>query len=161
SHLRDFPAHVREYFESFAAEVGKIHAVRHYDEIQQAQEKLRIAIILNRELEISKEADTPPPFRPFALPLLDTHLFIDDDGTFQFQLDDFAYAVKGVEAARIKRCANCQRFFWAGRIDQKCCNKRCSGAFRIRRLREEYKKDPEGYIQRRAARERAKAEQQR
>ncbi|MDQ3818836.1 MAG: hypothetical protein M3362_14325 [Acidobacteriota bacterium] len=157
SHLQSFPVHVREYFESLATRVGKFPAAQHYDEIQEAQEKLRIAVALNRELEISKETKTPPPFRPFALPLQEMYLFIDEDGTFQVQWDHFAYAVKGVEAARIKQCANCQRFFWAGRIDQKCCNKKCSGAFRVRRFREAYAKDPAGYIQRRAARERAKS----
>ncbi len=154
SQLQDFPQHVRNYFESFAAEVGKFNAIYHYEQIQYAQERLRIVMTLNRELETSKKADTPPPFRPFALPL-EMYLFVDDDGTLQVAWDSFAYAFKGAEASRIRQCAICHNFFWAYRKDQKCCGKKCSNVYRVRYHREKYAEDPAGYIQRRVARERA------
>jgi hypothetical protein len=154
SQLRDFPQQVREYFESFAAEVGKFNAIYHYEQIQDAQEKLRIVITLNRELETSKKIGKPPPFRPFALPL-EMYLYVDDNGTLQVTWDSFAFAVKGKEASRIRQCGVCNSFFWAYRADQKCCGKKCSNAYRVRRHREKYAEDPAGYIQRRIARERS------
>lgn len=152
SYLEDFPEYVRNYFISLAAEMGKIGAIQHYHEIQQAHERLRIIIRLVHEAEASKTTRKPPPFRPFALPV-ETHIFLDDKGKLQLSMDEFAVAVRNVEAWRIRQCANCRRFFWAGRIDQKCCNKKCNGAYRVRRYREAYAKDPVGYAQRRAARE--------
>jgi hypothetical protein len=154
SRLQNFPQQVRDYFESFAADVGKSNSIYHYEEIQYAQERLRIVMTINRELEISKKTGTLPPFRPFALPL-EMYLYIDEDGKLQVVWDSFAYAVKGKEASRIRQCAICNKFFWAYREDQKCCGKKCSGVYRVRRLRKRYAEDPVGYIQRRAARERA------
>ena len=157
--LQNFPQSVRSYFESFAAEVGKFNAIYHYEQIQYAQEKLKIVMTLNRELETSKNTDMPPVFLPFALPL-DMYLFVDEDGLLQVEWDSFAYAVKGKEASRIRQCAVCNKFFWAYRVDQKCCGKKCSGVYRVRRHREKYAEDPVGYIQRRAARECAATEKQ-
>jgi hypothetical protein len=152
SYLKDFPDYVRDYFISFAAEVGKMGAIQHYEEIQQAHERLRVIVRLVREAEESKITNKPPPFRPFALPI-ETFIFLDDQGRLRVSMDDFAAAVRNIEAWRIRNCANCKRFFWAGRKDQKCCSKKCNGAYRVRRFREAYAKDPVGYAQRRAARE--------
>ena len=154
SYLEDFPQYVRDYFVSFAAEVGKMGAIQHYREIQQAHERLRIIVRLVREAEESSSTSKPLPFRPFALPV-ETYIFLDEQGRLRVSMDDFAAVVRNIEAWRIRNCANCKRFFWAGRKDQKCCSKKCNGAYRVRRFREAYRNDPEGYTQRRAARERA------
>src|SRR5205814_618287 len=82
SQLQNFPQHVRDYFESFAAEVGKFNAIERYEQIQYAQEKLRVVMTLSRKLETSKKTSAPPPFCPFALPL-EMYLFIDEDGLLQ------------------------------------------------------------------------------
>jgi hypothetical protein len=39
---------------------------------------------------------------------------------------------------RIRQCLICGLFFWAGRIDQPACSKRCTQTLRVRRWREKY-----------------------
>lgn len=56
-------------------------------------------------------------------------------------------ALDGVEAARIRQCPICSRIFWAGRIDQLCCTRRCASDLRTRRWRSDY---PKKYTHRRA-----------
>src|SRR5947209_135419 len=116
SYLKDFPEYVRDYFISLAAEAGKIEAIQEYREIQQAHERLRIIVRLVREDEESKITRKPQPFRPFALPV-EPFIFLDDQGRLKVSMDDFAAAVRNIEAWRIRNCANCKRFFWAGRKD--------------------------------------------
>jgi len=48
---------------------------------------------------------------------------------------DFLDALEGVEAARVRQCPVCRRFFFALRKDQKACSKRCNGVRRVRHWR--------------------------
>jgi hypothetical protein len=45
---------------------------------------------------------------------------------------DFLAALEGVEAARVRQCPVCKRFFFALRQDQKACSKPCNAARRVR-----------------------------
>ena len=49
-------------------------------------------------------------------------------------------ALQGVEADRIRECRNsaCRRIFWAGRLDQPCCSKKCANARRVQKWRDKY-----------------------
>jgi hypothetical protein len=66
----------------------------------------------------------------------------DTGGNLRIQHDPLLQALEGVEARRIRECAICGRIFWAGRIDQSCCPKRCAKVLRTRRWRDRY---PEKY----------------
>jgi hypothetical protein len=39
---------------------------------------------------------------------------------------DFGLAVRDAEVSRIRQCAICDRFFYAVRLDQKACSRRCN-----------------------------------
>lgn len=45
---------------------------------------------------------------------------------------DFMDALKGADAARIRQCLACNRFFFALRKDQKACTKQCNAVRRVR-----------------------------
>lgn len=58
-------------------------------------------------------------------------------------------ALKDADATRICECQICNRIFWAGRKDQKCCSKRCANVRRVQLWRknyaEKYKLQRNGY----------------
>lgn len=134
SYLKGFPTEVQESFASLASGSGKMAAINHYHEIQQAREKLMMVMRLNQESRIDDDLREPPLEDPFATPFR-TYL-TSDKGRVKSIQDPFVLAVEGIETSRIRKCANCRRFFWAGRLDQKCCSKKCNSAFRARRYRE-------------------------
>jgi hypothetical protein len=72
-------------------------------------------------------------------------VYINDEGKAQIDAG-LLTALEGVEVARIRRCPICERFFWAGRADQKACSKKCNQTRRVRLWREKYQ---ETYKQRR------------
>ena len=45
---------------------------------------------------------------------------------------DFLSALAGVEAERVRQCAECKSFFFALRKDRRTCSKRCNSARRVR-----------------------------
>ena len=59
-------------------------------------------------------------------------------GIIQFAQNPAVNALQGVEANRIRRCLLCEKFFWAGRIDRKCCSEKCRKNWHTRRWREKY-----------------------
>jgi hypothetical protein len=67
-------------------------------------------------------------------------LRINAKGGIEFELSPVYKALQGVEAGRIRECKNfnCRRIFWAGRLDQSCCNKKCANIRRVRKWRENY-----------------------
>jgi hypothetical protein len=87
-----------------------------------------------------------------AIRLADTSEFltlsVDGEGRIRFTCSSIVDALEGVEADRIRKCENpnCGRIYWAGRVDQPCCGKKCANARRVRTWRERY---PEAYKQRR------------
>jgi hypothetical protein len=72
----------------------------------------------------------------------------DQDGKFLVTYHPLLRALEGVEIARIRECPTCGKIFWAGRIDQPCCTKRCAGIRRTRLWRGIY---PDKYKQQRFA----------
>ena len=70
-----------------------------------------------------------------------TKLRLDEQGVFVLQRNQLIEALEGVEAERIRTCPICEQIFWAGRINQPACSKRCSHALRNRKYRERYLTD--------------------
>lgn len=66
------------------------------------------------------------------------NLYIDKSDVIRFSPPPIARILDGVEADRIRECEVCQKFFWAGRIDQKACTTKCAKVLRSRRWREKY-----------------------
>lgn len=134
SYLKGFPTEVQESFASLASKSGKMAAISQYHDIQQAREKLMMVIRLNQQAYTDEDLWEPTLEDRFATPFR-TYL-TSDKGRVKSIQDPFVLAVEGIETSRIRKCANCRQFFWAGRLDQKCCGKKCNAAFRARRYRE-------------------------
>jgi hypothetical protein len=135
SSLAAFPKDVREPFESFAAQAGKMALIHDYHRIQQAREKLQIIVGFNQKIAAAKASGKSLRGFTFAIPFR-AYVGFDEQERLQIAVDEFASAVEDVEATRIRECANCGRFYWAGRMDQKCCSRKCNGVHRVRRHRE-------------------------
>ena len=67
---------------------------------------------------------------------LDVTLFINEQGELAIKPRELLDALLGAQAERIRQCPICNNIFWASRIDQKACSKRCSNIKRVRRSRE-------------------------
>jgi hypothetical protein len=67
-----------------------------------------------------------------------------DKGTLAVSPPALYERLLGVEAARIRECPICFRFFWAGRKDKIGCSKRCSAAKRMREQRKKWGINEEG-----------------
>lgn len=50
----------------------------------------------------------------------------------------FVDILEGVEAQRIRRCSECTRIFWAGRVDKSACDDKCVNRRNVRLHRERY-----------------------
>jgi hypothetical protein len=51
----------------------------------------------------------------------DVSAYLDESGRVCFK-SAIVDALDGVEASRIRRCAICDRMFWAARLDKSCCS---------------------------------------
>jgi len=79
-----------------------------------------------------------------------TVLVVDANGKIQVQPGPLIEVVKDVEVERIRRCSECNRLFWAGRMDKAACTKKCGQRRRVRLWRERYaERDREQYKLRR------------
>jgi hypothetical protein len=66
--------------------------------------------------------------------------YIDKEtGRFSLRTAILFFCLEGVEARRIRECQVCYQFFWAGRLDMKCCSAKCSHTLRSRKYRQAYK----------------------
>jgi hypothetical protein len=72
------------------------------------------------------------------------YIRLNPTGIITVSRDLFSDAVDEVEASRIRECDACNRIFWAGRIDQKCCSVKCNHKRHSRRTRVRYQ---QGYYQ--------------
>jgi hypothetical protein len=61
------------------------------------------------------------------------------EGRFSLRTPTLFYCLDGIEARRVRECQICYQFFWAGRLDMKCCSAKCSHALRSRKYRLAYK----------------------
>jgi hypothetical protein len=67
-----------------------------------------------------------------------SHFYVGDDGRIKFTPPRLVQLLEGVEAARIRECPICFKFFWAGRKDMIGCSTRCSNAYRMRKYRKQF-----------------------
>lgn len=67
-------------------------------------------------------------------------LRIDEQGLIKLIPSRLFTALDGLEAQRIRECENskCLRIYWAGRLDQPCCSRKCANARRVKKWRERY-----------------------
>jgi hypothetical protein len=81
----------------------------------------------------------------FSIDIKQTYT-VDEQGHFSAIKNRFTDALvdEDVDLTRIRECDNCKKFFWAGRIDQKCCTPQCNHARHSKRTREKYR---QGYYQ--------------
>ncbi len=150
--INDLPTHLRDH-------IGPVRldtAMAVYD----VYSLLRVARKTLRYIaHMDKSAGSVHPKFPASGVL---RLSVGQGGRIQIVHGALIGALEGVEAARIRECRICSRIFWAGRIDQLCCSRRCASDLRTRRWRSGY---PKNYRHRRAkkrqVRRLAKEQQQR
>jgi hypothetical protein len=65
-------------------------------------------------------------------------LTLDRDGKILVQPGPLLELVKDVEGRRIRQCSECNRIFWAGRMDKLACTRKCVQRRRVRLWRERY-----------------------
>jgi hypothetical protein len=85
----------------------------------------------DKDIEIPREA-TP----------MSVALALDGEGKLKVERWPLLDALVGVEAGRIRRCSECPRIFWAGRVDKYACRDKCVNRRNVRLWREHY---PESY----------------
>jgi hypothetical protein len=66
---------------------------------------------------------------------LETHFDVDAEGKLRLHAHPILDALQGVEVARIRRCPICDKIYWAERIDQPACSKKCNTTRRSRIFR--------------------------
>jgi hypothetical protein len=74
------------------------------------------------------------------VPLASVYMRINEVGEIEFEKSPIMEVFNSVDADRIRECGNpkCKRIYWAGRIDQRCCCKKCANVLRVREWRENY-----------------------
>jgi hypothetical protein len=65
-------------------------------------------------------------------------LFWDVNHKIRFLESPLYKALDGVDIDRIRVCPICKKIYWAGRIDQPTCSKKCGALLRVRRWRVAY-----------------------
>jgi hypothetical protein len=76
-------------------------------------------------------------------------IIVDKEGKLSVESASLLRDCIGVEARRVRMCPICRRIFWAGRIDQPACSKKCGTNYRQKKWRINYK---EKYLQQRCSR---------
>jgi len=80
-----------------------------------------------------KEIQIPREAIPMSVALA-----LDGEGKLKVERWPLLDALVGVEADRIRRCSECPRIFWAGRIDKYACSDKCVNRRNVRLWRERY-----------------------
>lgn len=57
------------------------------------------------------------------------------EGKVKFQQSVLISLLEGVEVARVRECPVCFKYFWAGRINMRCCSTAHAGVLRMREYR--------------------------
>ena|SRR5215208_2612729 len=65
-------------------------------------------------------------------------LIRNERGELEWRPNILFKAMQKAKHLRIRHCLICGLFFWAGRIDQPACSKRCTQTLRVRRWRADY-----------------------
>ncbi len=87
----------------------------------------------NKAVAPGKEIEIPREATPMSIALR-----VDGEGKLQVKRWPLLDALAGVEADRIRRCSECPRIFWAGRIDKYACSDKCVNRRNVRLWRERY-----------------------
>jgi hypothetical protein len=87
----------------------------------------------NKGASPSKEIEIPYEAKPMSVALA-----LDGQGKLKVERWPLLDALVGVEADRIRRCSECPRIFWAGRIDKHACSDKCVNRRNVRLWREHY-----------------------
>jgi hypothetical protein len=87
----------------------------------------------NKPTSPSKEIEIPSNAIPMTIALA-----LDGEGKLKVERWPLLDALVGVEADRIRRCSECPRIFWAGRIDKHACSEKCVNRRNVRLWREHY-----------------------
>jgi len=83
---------------------------------------------------------------------------IDSSGNVQFELNDFAKSLQGVNISRLRLCEYCNKIFWANRKDSFTCSTKHARNRRMRLLRENWKEKGDLYINARKKKAKKKKE---
>ncbi|HEY0544875.1 MAG TPA: hypothetical protein VGC91_05700 [Pyrinomonadaceae bacterium] len=75
-----------------------------------------------------------------------TFISIDEQGFFRVTTDSFNQLIDGVLADRIRKCAICQRIFWAQRSDKWGCSEKCNNTIRQRRSYQNWNEKGQQYL---------------
>lgn len=67
-----------------------------------------------------------------------SHFYVSKAGRIGFTPLPLARILEGIEAARLRECPVCFKYFWAGRKDMCGCSYQCSHTLRQRKFRERY-----------------------
>jgi hypothetical protein len=95
----------------------------------------KVLVAIARNNAKPRQFSMPPEAKGIEITV---SLTTDAKGRILFSTKELLAALTKVEMSRIRQCPICKRIFWAGRIDQKCCNSQCAHAQRSRRWREQY-----------------------
>jgi hypothetical protein len=95
----------------------------------------------------------------FARPIrISGCITVDDNGRIQLLVGRLAQMLDGAEVERIRQCKMCEEIFWAGRLDQETCTRRCTNLFHQHKRRYQTDGDKLAYKMRRIEREQKKAQ---
>ncbi|MBI3895099.1 MAG: hypothetical protein HY313_04130 [Acidobacteria bacterium] len=130
--VKQFPVPVRKYLGPIRADTIQ-RAKWSYNSLVQAGEVLRFIAQGNQTKSLLENGKYLP---------MGTFVKVDEGGRIEFQKNPTFSVLEGVEADRIRECLVCDKIFWAGRKDKKCCSPRCLKVWHTRRWREKY---PENY----------------
>jgi hypothetical protein len=113
--------------------------------------------------EYIKELYPPlcPPADSYPIPFLGSLRFeVDNNGVMSAKTDEFSEAITGkdnkgrpVDVRLIRECPNCQRIFWAGRIENFVCSPNCGLLLKARLMNREWVRQKREQAEKRADKE--------
>jgi hypothetical protein len=95
-----------------------------YEQIKLIKKFLAKLAFINRNFESANKK-----LHIFDLLELDrtlSNIYVDNNGILQREDDIILQTLLGSNITRIRQCALCRKYFWANRIDRKCCEKKCA-----------------------------------
>lgn len=122
-----------------------------FDRIQRIKELLAHLAFIGRNFDWANK--TLEGAASTSLEYLVTDLYVDENGRLKRNVDPIIDLLLGVDVRRIRQCAICRAFYWARRLDRRCCGKKCADRYNQRLSRE--RKASFGDVYRKAAKSRS------